>query len=105
MMRRHLSLECTPEKWNKINNDPRHPMQNRFKGIFAPGSSLKPIIAAIGLSQNKFSASDDFGNSGKRWQKNKSWGGYYVTTLHDYSGHNVRNALIYSDNIYFAKQH
>ncbi len=96
-------LGMTPEKWNKINNDPRHPMQNRFKGIFAPGSSLKPIIAAIGLSQNKFSASDDFGNSGKRWQKNKSWGGYYVTTLHDYSGHNVRNALIYSDNIYFAK--
>ena len=26
-----------------------------------------------------------------------------MTTLHDYSGHNVRNALIYSDNIYFAK--
>lgn len=96
-------LGMTQEKWNKINNDQRHPMQNRFKGTFAPGSSLKPIIAAIGLSQNKFSASEDFGNSGKRWQKNKSWGGYYVTTLHDYSGHNVKNALIYSDNIYFAK--
>lgn len=96
-------LGMTQEKWNKINNDQRHPMQNRFKGTFAPGSSLKPIIAAIGLSQNKFSASEDFGNSGKRWQKDKSWGGYYVTTLHDYSGHNVRNALIYSDNIYFAK--
>lgn len=96
-------LGMTQEKWNKINNDQRHPMQNRFKGTFAPGSSLKPIIAAIGLSQNKFSASEDFGNSGKRWQKSKSWGGYYVTTLHDYSGHNVTNALIYSDNIYFAK--
>lgn len=96
-------LGMTQTKWNKINNDPRHPMQNRFKGTFAPGSSLKPIIAAIGLSQKKFSASEDFGNSGKRWQKDKSWGGYYVTTLHDYSGHNVRNALIYSDNIYFAK--
>lgn len=96
-------LGMTQEKWNMINNDQRHPMQNRFKGTFAPGSSLKPIIAAIGLSQNKFSASDDFGNSGKRWQKSKSWGGYYVTTLHNYSGHNVKNALIYSDNIYFAK--
>ena len=96
-------LGMTQEKWSKINNDKRHPMQNRFKSTFAPGSSLKPIIAAIGLSQNKFSATEDFGNSGKRWQKNKSWGGYYVTTLHDYSGHNVTNALIYSDNIYFAK--
>ena len=96
-------LGMTQEKWSKINNDKRHPMQNRFKSTFAPGSSLKPIIAAIGLSQNKFSATEDFGNSGKRWQKNKSWGGYYVTTLHDYSGHNVTNALIYSDNIYLAK--
>ena len=96
-------LGMTQEKWSKINNDKRHPMQNRFKSTFAPGSSLKPIIAAIGLSQNKFSETEDFGNSGKRWQKNKSWGGYYVTTLHDYSGHNVTNALIYSDNIYFAK--
>lgn len=96
-------LGMTQEKWNQINNDQRHPMQNRFKGTFAPGSSLKPIIAAIGLSQNKFSASEDFGDSGKRWQKSKSWGGYYVTTLHNYSGHNVTNALIYSDNIYFAK--
>ena len=96
-------LGMTQEKWSKINNDKRHPMQNRFKSTFAPGSSLKPIIAAIGLSQNKFHANDDFGNSGKRWQKDKSWGGYYVTTLHDYSGHNVTNALIYSDNIYFAK--
>ena len=96
-------LGMTQSKWNNINNDERHPMQNRFKGTFVPGSSVKPIIAAIGLSQNKFKASDDFGNSGKRWQKDKSWGGYYVTTLHDYKEHNLQNALIYSDNIYFAK--
>ena len=96
-------LGMPQEKWNKINNDERHPMQNRFKGTFAPGSSIKPIIAAIGLSQNKFSANDDFGNSGKRWQKDKSWGGYYVTTLHNYNNHNLQNAMIYSDNIYFAQ--
>lgn len=96
-------LGMTQKKWNQINNDQRHPMQNRFKQTYAPGSSIKPIIAAIGLTQNKFNANDDFGNSGKRWQKDKSWGGYYVTTLHNYQGHNVTNALIYSDNIYFAK--
>ena len=96
-------LGMPQKKWNEINNDKRHPMQNRFKQTYVPGSSLKPIIAAIGLSQNKFKATDDFGNSGKRWQKDKSWGGYYVTTLHNYQGHNVTNAMIYSDNIYFAK--
>ena len=96
-------LGMSQKKWNVINSDQRLPMQNRFKATFAPGSSIKPIIAAIGLSQNKFRANDDFGNSGKRWQKDKSWGGYYVTTLHDYNGHNLQNAMIYSDNIYFAK--
>lgn len=95
-------LGMSQKKWNVINSDQRLPMQNRFKATFAPGSSIKPIIAAIGLSQNKFRANDDFGNSGKRWQKDKSWGGYYVTT-HDYNGHNLQNAMIYSDNIYFAK--
>ena len=96
-------LGMSQKKWNVINSDQRLPMQNRFKATFAPGSSIKPIIAAIGLSQNKFRANDDFGNSGKRWQKDKSWGGYYVTTLHDYNEHNLQNAMIYSDNIYFAK--
>ena len=96
-------LGMSQKKWNVVNSDQRLPMQNRFKATFAPGSSIKPIIAAIGLSQNKFRANDDFGNSGKCWQKDKSWGGYYVTTLHDYNGHNLQNAMIYSDNIYFAK--
>lgn len=32
-----------------------------------------------------------------------SWGGYYVTTLHAYEPVTMENALIYSDNIYFAK--
>ena len=46
----------------------------------------------------------DMGHSGLSWQKDSSWGGYSVTTLHEYSGAaNLKNALIYSDNIYFAK--
>ena len=39
-------------------------------------------------------------NAGRRI---KAGGDYYVTTLHDYNGHNLQNAMIYSDNIYFAK--
>ncbi len=40
---------------------------------------------------------------GLRWQKDTSWGSYYVTTLHAYEPVILENALIYSDNIYFAK--
>lgn len=32
-----------------------------------------------------------------------SWGDYYVTTLVDYPVKNLENALVHSDNIYFAK--
>ena len=98
-----LSLGMNHDQWKAIVKNKDHPMQNRFKGIWSPGSSMKPIVGAIGLTQNKFKASDDFGNNGTRWRKDGSWGGYYVTTLHNYANHNLRNALIYSDNIYFAK--
>lgn len=46
---------------------------------------------------------EDFGNEGLSWQKDKSWGGYYITTLHETNPANLKNALINSDNIYFAK--
>lgn len=35
--------------------------------------------------------------------RTKRWGSYYVTTLHAYEPVILENALIYSDNIYFAK--
>lgn len=42
--------------------------------------------------------------AGKKWQKDTSWGTYNITTVKTYSGPaNLRNALVYSDNIYFAK--
>ncbi len=37
------------------------------------------------------------------WQKDSSWGSYQVTTLHEYEPVIMKNAIIYSDNIYFAK--
>lgn len=45
-----------------------------------------------------------FGTSGKKWQKDTTWGTYNITTVKTYSGPaNLRNALVYSDNIYFGK--
>ena len=92
------------ETWDALNNDENNPMYNRFRAALVPGSTFKPIIAAIGLTSGSFTADEDFGYSGLSWQPDDSWGSYRVTTLHTYSGDaNVRNALVYSDNIYFAK--
>lgn len=89
--------------WNSLNEDERQPLYNRFRQKLCPGSSFKPIIAAIGLKTGAIDPQEDYGNAGVRWQKDSSWGDYYVTTLHDYEPVTLENGLIYSDNIYFAK--
>ena len=97
-------LGLSDAQWNALNEDPGQPMYNRFRASFVPGSSLKPVIGAIGLTTGTLDAEADMGDSGLSWQQDKSWGTYTVTTLEDYDGPgNLENALIYSDNIYFAK--
>lgn len=90
-------------EWDAISNDENTPMQNRFKAVWCPGSSMKPLIAAIGLTTGTLTAEEDLGQSGLSWQKDESWGDYSVTTLHQAPDARMENALIYSDNIYFAK--
>lgn len=97
-------LGMTNEKWQSITSDQREPLYNRCTGAWVPGSSFKPVIGAIALTTNSVTSDEDFGPSGKRWQKDTTWGTYNVTTVKTYSGPaNLRNGLVYSDNIYFAK--
>lgn len=92
------------EKWNELTNNASKPLISRFQATWAPGSSFKPVVGAIGLTANKFTAVENFGKTGTSWQKNSSWGNFKVTTHAQYAGAaNLQNALIYSDNIYFAK--
>lgn len=89
--------------WNALNEDERNPLYNRFRQVWCPGSTFKPVIAAIGLDSGDIDPAEDYGNEGLSWQKDESWGDYYVTTLHAYEPVTLENALMYSDNIYFAK--
>ena len=91
------------ERWTALNEDENKPMYNRFRQVWCPGSTFKPIIAAIGLESEAIDPMEDYGNEGLSWQKDSSWGSYCVTTLHTYEPVILENALIYSDNIYFAK--
>jgi len=91
------------EKWTALNEDENKPMYNRFRQVWCPGSTFKPVTAAIGLESGAVDPNEDYKNVGLSWQKDSSWGSYYVTTLHTYEPVVLENALIYSDNIYFAK--
>ena len=97
-------LGLSDDQWNTLNNDVNKPLTNRFYNSWVPGSSFKSIIAGIGVDTGKIDPNENKGNVGLSWQKDARWGDYYVTTLTDYGSEvNLANALIYSDNIYFAK--
>lgn len=96
-------MGMTNEQWTALSEDENKPMYNRFRQVWCPGSTFKPITAAIGLESGAINLEEDYGNEGLSWQKDKSWGSYHVTTLHAYDPVILENALIYSDNIYFAK--
>ena len=91
-------------RWTELNEDPNRPLLNRFYAALVPGSTFKPITAAIGMDAGKLDPNENKGYVGLSWQKDASWGEYMVTTLTDYGSEvNLQNALVYSDNIYFAR--
>ena len=99
-----MTLGISSEEWKQLQEDTSTPLISRYQQSYCPGSTFKALTGAIGLSSNSLTSDDIFNYSGLSWQKDKSWGTYSVTTLTGYSGaKNLKNALIHSDNIYFAQ--
>lgn len=92
------------EKWSSLSNDENKPLYNRFEQKWCPGSTFKPVTGAIALTTGNLSANEKYEYVGKSWQKDSSWGEYKITTLTDYGQNvNLENALVFSDNIFFAR--
>jgi penicillin-binding protein 3 len=98
------TLGISAETRKKWADDPDNPKMNRFKYTYAPGSTLKPVTAAIGLENGTLDPNDVMKVSGKTWKKGESWGNYHVTRVSAVPSVNLEKALIYSDNIYFAQE-
>ena len=98
-----FALGMSDDEWNNIKNNEKNPMLTRYLQSYCPGSTFKPITGAIGLTTGTLSTEDTFQYSGLSWKKD-GWGEYDITTLTAYDGpKNLKNALIHSDNIYFAQ--
>ena len=98
-----FALGIGTDEWNNIKNNQGNPMLVRYLQSYCPGSTFKPVTGAIGLTTGSLSAEDTFQYNGLSWKKD-GWGEYDITTLTAYSGpKNLKNALIHSDNIYFAQ--
>lgn len=86
--------------WKAANE----PFKNRFSAVYSPGSTFKLITAAIGLDNGKIKPGDAIIIQGDSWQLDKSWGLHMVKRVSgEVNPVNLKNAFVYSDNIYFAR--
>ncbi|ALS00897.1 penicillin-binding protein [Enterococcus silesiacus] len=85
-------------------NDGNLPFTARFATGYAPGSTFKTITGGIGLDAGTLKPDEEIAINGLKWQKDASWGDYFVTRVKEASPVNLRTALVNSDNIYFAEQ-
>lgn len=94
----------TQANWDALMNDPLEPFVNRFAATYAPGSVMKTITAAVGLENGTIKPNDGLTINGLTWGK-EDWGGQTVTRVSSSGGPvDLRDALVRSDNIYFAQQ-
>lgn len=95
----------TQEIIAKLEDDPKLPMINRFTATYAPGSALKPITAAVGMNQGKLDPEEGLKIEGETWDNGEGWGDYQVRRVSTTDKPvDLADALIRSDNIYFAMQ-
>lgn len=90
--------------YDKLSEDEALPFLARYANRYAPGSTFKLVTAAIGLDAGTLDPNQAAAINGLKWQQDASWGGYQVTRVSDVSPVNLRSAMIYSDNIYMAKE-
>ncbi|MEE1131481.1 MAG: penicillin-binding transpeptidase domain-containing protein [Caryophanon sp.] len=86
------------------NDDVRKPFISRFTARYAPGSTFKPITAAIGIEAGTLNPAEALSIPAMRWQPDKSWGSYFISRLNFAASVDLTTSLVKSDNIYYAIQ-
>lgn len=99
-----MVLGISEEDYKAYADDPNLPFMARFANRNAPGSTFKTITAAIGLDAGKITTTEERSIDGLKWQKDASWGGFWTTRVKETPVVDLKKALVYSDNIFFAQK-
>ncbi|MDO5738171.1 MAG: penicillin-binding transpeptidase domain-containing protein [Eubacteriales bacterium] len=91
-------------EYQELLDNPALPLFNKFNVVYTPGSTHKVPSALSFLSTGEFDFSDKIKIEGKSWQLDASWGDYEVVRVEQIEyPMNLEDALVYSDNIFFAR--
>ncbi|MEY8738271.1 penicillin-binding transpeptidase domain-containing protein, partial [Bacillales bacterium AN1005] len=63
------SYDPNTSEQEDYNNNKLEPFTNRFKNTYAPGSVLKPIVAAAALTEGVITPEQERKITTKQWQK------------------------------------
>lgn len=100
-----MSRGISHEDYQAYAENEESPFLPRYTARYAPGSTFKVITAAIGLDTGITSPEKSHTISGLEWQKDESWGNFEVTRVSSQPTEvRLEDALVYSDNIYFARE-
>lgn len=99
-----MTQGISQEDYDAYEQNEDLPFISRFATAYAPGSTFKAITGAIGLENGTINPTQSIAIDGLKWQKDSSWGDYFVTRVTDVASVNLKDALVYSDNIYMAQQ-
>ncbi len=99
-----MTQGISQEDYDAYEQNEDLPFISRFATAYAPGSTFKAITGAIGLENGTIDPTQTIAIDGLKWQKDSSWGDYFVTRVTDVASVNLKDALVYSDNIYMAQQ-
>ncbi|MDO5734242.1 MAG: penicillin-binding transpeptidase domain-containing protein [Eubacteriales bacterium] len=92
------------EDYQALLEDQNLPLYNKFNALYTPGSTQKLISAIALLSDGTIDTQDRISIKGKSWQKDGSWGKYKIRRVEKIEKPlNLHDALVYSDNIFFAQ--
>jgi penicillin-binding protein 3 len=95
-------LGMTQDRYKEIEE--KKMLGSKFLYSYAPASTFKPITAAIGMKEGKIAPNEKIKITGDTWDNEGKWKTHPVKRVNaEQESLDLDKAMIYSDNIYFAK--